>query len=60
MLRACLTALLATVVATGDHTTGTATLTWTATAGTYTIGFSAGNYFIRNNTADNVTITITN
>jgi hypothetical protein len=50
----------ATVVATGDHTTGTATLTWAATPGTYVIGFSVSNYYIRNNTADNVTITVTN
>ncbi len=50
----------ATVTPTGDGTTGTATLTWTATAGSYTIGFSAGNYYVRNNTADNVAITITN
>ena len=48
----------ATVVPTGDHTTGTATLTWTASAGAITIGFSATNYYIRNNTADNVGITI--
>jgi hypothetical protein len=50
----------ATVVPNGDHTTGTATVTWTAGPGSYTIGFSVGNYYIRNNTADNVTIVVTN
>jgi hypothetical protein len=31
---------------------------WTTTPGTYTIGFVVGNYYLRNNTADNVTITV--
>jgi hypothetical protein len=50
----------ATVVPTGDGTTGTATFTWTTGTGTYNIGFSVGNYYVRNNTADNRTITVTN
>jgi VCBS repeat-containing protein len=38
---------------------GKATFLWTATAGTYAIGFSVGNYYTRNNVADNVSITVT-
>ena len=37
---------------------GIATFSWSATPGTYTIGFAVGNYYTRNNTADNATITV--
>jgi len=37
---------------------GKASIKWTTTPGTYTIGFIVGNYYTRNNTADNVTITV--
>ena len=50
----------ATVVPNAKGTTGTATVTWTISRGTYTIGFSAMGQYIRNNTADNVVVTVTN
>jgi 5-hydroxyisourate hydrolase-like protein (transthyretin family) len=37
---------------------GKATMSWTTTAGSYTIGFVVGNYYSRNNAADNVAITV--
>jgi VCBS repeat-containing protein len=43
-----------------DRRNGTATFTWTAPAGTYTLGFNVGNHYIRNNTADNAVVTVTN
>jgi hypothetical protein len=38
---------------------GRATYNWTAAPGTYSIGFVIGNYYTRNNSADNVSITVT-
>jgi 5-hydroxyisourate hydrolase-like protein (transthyretin family) len=38
---------------------GKATFLWTAAPGTYSIGFSVGTYYTRNNVADNVSITVT-
>jgi VCBS repeat-containing protein len=37
---------------------GTATLNWATTPGTYSIGFVVGNYYLRNNAADNVSVTV--
>jgi hypothetical protein len=54
-----------TVTAGGDTaTTGIATVNWavnlgTATSKTFTIGFVVTNYYARNQTADNVTVTVT-
>jgi hypothetical protein len=42
-----------------NPTLGTATLNWTATPGTYTIGFVVTGYYTRNNSADNTTVTVT-
>ena len=50
----------AAVVPNVDPATGTATYTWTATAGTYTVGFSALGSYVRNSTTENVVITIIN
>ena len=50
----------ANVVPDADRTRGTATLTWTASRGTYTIGFSASGQYTRNSSADNVVVTVTN
>jgi Bacterial Ig domain len=48
-------AVLGTVNVAAD---GTATLNWTTTPGTYSIGFVVGNYYLRNNAADNITVTV--
>jgi hypothetical protein len=41
-----------------NPTTGTATLNWPTSAGTYTVGFAVVNYYSRSNTADNVVVTV--
>lgn len=41
-----------------NPTVGTATLNWAATPGTDTIGFVVTNYYNRNSSADNATITV--
>jgi hypothetical protein len=51
------------VAPSADHTIGTATLNWTpslgtATSKTFTIGLVVTNYFTRNSTADNITVTV--
>ena len=37
---------------------GRATLNWATTPGTYSVGFVVGNYYVRNNAADNVSMTV--
>jgi len=49
-------AVLGTVPVGAD---GKASMQWTTTAGSYSIGFVVGNYYSRNNAADNVPITVT-